>query len=173
MYCRGAHGPGLAVRAKAVPDRPTEVRLLLNTDPRHTPCAAPWTAEGAVRLLPELVAPATAQLRPQGGVFSGNEAQARATLETEDDLATIAAHYARQLEQAGWRCRGGDQQDPLAWSMWALGDAGMASTGGVLSLTILQQAEVRWHDGLAAPATRPQVVPQYALEVRVEWSAES
>ncbi len=172
LYCRAASGPVLSVQARTVPDRPTEVRLLLSTDPTHTPCAAQWTPEGTIQLLPDLVAPPTAQLSPQSSGSGGNLAQANATLQTDDDLTTVTVHYTHQLELAGWTCREADQDGPLAWSSWAFGDhAGRGTTVGVLALSILRQSALRWNLGQLNQAPRPQVVQQYALEARVEWSA--
>jgi hypothetical protein len=45
-------------------------------------------------------------------------------IETELDVAALGAHYAVQLEQAGWTSRGPGQGRPLFWSSWKFQDQG-------------------------------------------------
>ena len=55
-------------------------------------------------------------------------------LETELDVHTLAAHYASQLEQVGWRRRDGEQSELAAWSNWLLKDKKGQSWQGMLNL---------------------------------------
>ena len=66
--------------------------------------------------------------RPSGGSSGGSGwehdgAYSFAALETELDPASLAAHYAAQLEAAGWSRSGGDTSGPQVWSTWTFSDA--------------------------------------------------
>ncbi|HEY7124317.1 MAG TPA: hypothetical protein VH540_10235 [Ktedonobacterales bacterium] len=85
-------------------------------------------------LLPWIEAPAGA--RQMGGGGSGGEDSyfTQATLETDSDLSSLAAHYAVQLEKAGWTRTGEGQSGPLAWHTWTLQDEDQEPWEGLFSI---------------------------------------
>jgi hypothetical protein len=60
-----------------------------------------------------------------GASSSSEDFHSVARLTTELDLWAIAAHYAQQLEPAGWMRRdGGESGGMTAWSAWDVADEG-------------------------------------------------
>ncbi len=72
--------------------------------------------------LPDLELPRAARSRGGGSSGGGSTAESTMAIETELDAAALAAHYAGQLEQAGWIRRGAGQGGPLFWSSWTFQD---------------------------------------------------
>jgi len=68
-------------------------------------------------LLPALEAPEGANQTGGGGGGSLDSAHSDATLETNTDLSTLAAHYKTQLEQTGCVLTEEGQNGPLAWTL--------------------------------------------------------
>jgi len=154
VFCRSGRGPALDMQALATNDGFTDVRLFLHTDPHSTPCASQWNPDGSAQLIPDLVSPPAAQLvYGSGGGGEGN-AFSTATLETDLALADVAAHFAGQLEQAGWARQHEEHNSPLVWSTWVF--EAMTGEGGKGSLQffVLQ---------------RPEAAHRYALDVRAQW----
>jgi len=171
-YCWSVQGPALTVQAIAPPNRLTEVRILLHTDPLQTPCAAPGDPPGSQPLLPDLAAPLEAELIPRSSGGGGNYARAEAQLATDLDLASVVAHYARQLEHAGWKRRVEEARGPYLWSTWSYSADGAAGRHGILLLSILQHLGMPLRSVAASLAERPEVVQLYELEVRSEWRGD-
>jgi hypothetical protein len=129
-FCQGPRGPSLHFNAVKEQAGFTDVRLSLNLDERESPCAHAARALkhhrhalGFDQLIPSLVPPEGArQLGGGSGSSSSDSCYSSATLEADDDLATLAAHYAGQLEQAGWTRTAAGQSGPLAWHTWMLKD---------------------------------------------------
>lgn len=131
LFCQGPRGPALNVRALTEQAGFTDMRLNLDLDERNSPCAQSARMRrqqrlhmiGFERLIPPLAPPAGAQQMGGGGGSSANDSYySSATLEADDDLAALAAHYAAQLEQAGWTRTDAGQSGPLAWHSWAFHD---------------------------------------------------
>jgi len=68
-----------------------------------------------------------------------NSAYSDATLETNNDLSTLAAHYKTQLEQAGCVLTAEGQDGPLAWNTWILKDDDEQWHGFFIILKVLEQ----------------------------------
>lgn len=155
IYCYGARGPALTVTAEPAPGQPTNVRLELQTDPRHSPCGAHVRhMGGGHEMIPNLAPPTGARQMPQGGGGGGDSWHSYAILLTELDLAAVAAHYASQLTGAGWMQDASGEGGPAAWSAWSLRDEDGAP----------------WH-GLLFVLKRPEAEGQYHLIIRVELDA--
>lgn len=150
MFCRGARGPALNVSADAEPGKPTDVRLDVQLDPRHSPCGQRHHM-GMHEMIPALAPPPNARVMPQGGGGGGDSWHSNALVETDLDLAAVAGHYARQLEQASWTRGDEGQSGPAAWSTWTLRD----------------EENEPWR-GLLLILERPDSARGYFLFIRVE-----
>ena len=67
---------------------------------------------------------------------NSESASTAATLELESDmdLSLLVAHYARQLEQAGWQRTGEGSSEPMGWHTWEFHDKENERWLGVFSL---------------------------------------
>ena len=136
-FCQSARGPSLSVTALEMGDAPTDVRLNLQTDPRHSPCAMLRQPLGLPSFsVPSLPPPAGAKMRGGGGWGGGGGSwQSTATLQTDLDAAALVVHYNRQLKKAGWQLLDHGQAGSAAWSTWRFRDAqGDAWAGTLLIL---------------------------------------
>jgi hypothetical protein len=68
--------------------------------------------------LPKLFAPEGVEIRSAGSHGGSSHFSSRATVETEQSVSALEAHFASQLEKAGWTRQAGRTEDPLAWSIW-------------------------------------------------------
>ncbi len=169
--CQGVQGPALSVRAIALPGCVTEVRLLLRSGPVEDPCAGPGRPPGSRPLIPHLTAPPKSTLVPRASGGGSNQARAEAQLVTEQDLGSVVTHYARQLEQAGWKRCVEEGRGPHAWSTWTFAKDDTAGRHGTLFLSILQRPGLPLRSGPEALTERPEIVQLYELEVRTVWRA--
>lgn len=158
LFCRSARGPALRVHATTGGDAaPTDVRLELQTDARHSPCAPRNRRFGSPvgDVLPPLAAPSGARQRGGGAGGSPDNMYASASLETESDPAALATHYAGQLERGGWSPADAGTDGLSAWSTWRFQNEGEP-----------------WR-GLFYIFRRPDAPDQYRLHVEAEWAAAS
>ena len=124
LFCKGDRGPALFVRAREREGAPTDVRLSLLPDERHSPCSPyrPEYYELFESVLPTLNPPPGALWLPRSAGGSYDEAESTAILETDLDLATIGAHYVARLQDAGWTLTEEGQGGPQAWNAWTFSD---------------------------------------------------
>jgi hypothetical protein len=140
---QGPHGPTLSIQVYELRDRPADVHLTLSTDPALSLEAQPFARRGPMRrrgilpgMIPPLCPPANADLAPRSGGSGPDGAESSAMLVTELDLGAIAAHYAGQLQQAGWTLHSESQIGPVMCSSWFLhNEAGQRCQG----LFVVQQ----------------------------------
>lgn len=76
----------------------------------------PW------RVLPPIAPPPRAQQFQEGGSGGDDRVNVSARIESDADLATLAAHYTAQLEHAGWQRQDGGESNPVTWSTWTFED---------------------------------------------------
>ena len=127
LFCRSERGPALFLSAHEEPsgDRyaPTDVRLRLIMDSRHSPCAPePYYEPEFDRIILHLEPPLGSYQWPGGGGGGTGDAYSTATLQSELDAAAIGAHYVAQLEEGGWSLSDEGQGGPQAWSTWSFID---------------------------------------------------
>ena len=157
----GPRGPKLAVYAQDRRNAPTDVHLVLFAGQREA-----WVRhDPAWSVIPRLYSPPSVSEQPEvertgvlappfdarhlGGTWdgSGNRrendgAYSYVALETDSELAAIAAHYATQLEEAGWSRTDGGQDSPQAWSTWTFADGqGRPWTGAFTALRLPEAPE--------------------------------
>lgn len=158
-FLLGERGPRLLVTVQDRRNAPTDVRLRLIAGRRE-----PWASQdSAWAVIPSLVHPPRAREHPRGGgigvlappfdarQLGGNPSGASwendgaysyAALETGLDLAELTAHYAAQLEEAGWTRADRGQSGPQAWSTWTLRDQKDRSwTGAFTTLRLSERPE--------------------------------
>ncbi|HEY7350533.1 MAG TPA: hypothetical protein VH599_19650 [Ktedonobacterales bacterium] len=160
LFCKGPHGPALHITAMTEQTGATGVRLDLNLDERESPCghAARMRRErmhrpGMEQLIPPLAPPAGARQMGGGGGGGSDSWYSSATLEADADLATLAAHYATQLEQGGWTRTDAGQHGPVAWHAWTFQDEDQEPWHGFF---FMHQSPGKPHD--------------YVLYLRIEWA---
>ena len=155
--CKGRRGPALIVSAFAVQGegRRTEVRLNLDTRSRNSPCAQSSEIFMDVSAhIPPLEPPAGGRQWGGGGGSNSESASTAATLELESDmvLSLVVAHYARQLEQAGWQRTGEGSSGPMGWHTWEFHDKENEHWLGVFSILRI-----------------PGMERTYYLQVNINW----
>jgi hypothetical protein len=104
-------------------------------------------------LLPWIEPPAGAQQMGGGGSGGEDSFYSLATVETDMDLSSLAAHYAAQLEKAGWTRTDAGQSGPLAWHTWTLQD----------------EEQEPW-DGLFSIMKVPGKERRHMLSLSIEWA---
>jgi len=119
-FCKGASGPWISVTVGPRSGTPNDVRV--HVDPGQPgPCvtwSGPPPGGPGADLLPPLVAPTGAVVQMQGGNNGPSRATSEATAQTDLSPADLEAHFARQLQAAGWQRLAGGTDGPLAWSSW-------------------------------------------------------
>jgi hypothetical protein len=146
LFCRSTEGPAITVFAQVAVDGTTQATLSINLDPVNNPCRQtpdhepPESSIGPQ--LPPLEPPAGCDLDPLRMSTGFHTSAAHATLTTESDLAAVVHHYARQLEEAGWRADKSGQSGPVAWSAWDFADRDRAPARGIF-VTIQEPGETR------------------------------
>jgi hypothetical protein len=156
-FCKGQRGPALMVSASRGQEEgeKTQVRLNLDSRSRGSPCMqSSEIFMGVAALIPPLEPPPDGRQWGGGGGSNSESASTAATLDVENNttLPLLAAHYARQLEQAGWQCTGEGNTEPMAWSTWELHDKENERWMGVFTLL-----EV------------PGMERKYALQMNINW----
>lgn len=86
------------------------------------PAGAGRRGPAAERVLPSLQPPASIQVRSAGTSYSGDRSQADAEIVADLPVADLAAHYAAQMEAAGWMLQDQSETPNLAWSAWRTTD---------------------------------------------------
>lgn len=157
----GPRGPKLVVYLQDRRNAPTDVHLILFAGQREA-----WVRHDPTRnVIPRLYSPPGARQRHEvertgvlappfgarqlggnwggGGSYRENDgAYSYVTLETDSDLAAIAAHYTAQFEEAGWSRTDGGQSGPQAWSTWTFADGqGRPWTGAFTALHLPEAPE--------------------------------
>lgn len=157
LFCRSPRGPALEVVTHPVPNAPNDLRIQLTTDARYSPCAQRGRGMDWRSVIPDLAPPpGTRQIMGGGSGGGGSSASSSATIECDRDLAAIAAHYAAQLEQAGWSRSNQGQSGPQAWSTWTFHDEeGQPWTGLFVALQL------------------PERPREYFLQVHANWAEAS
>lgn len=126
LFCKGPHGPSLSIQAFISPadEKITNFRLNLDTNSRNSPCAqlAKQRAYSEKGPIPNLTTPPESRQESRGGGGGSGRWYSEAYLETDLNLTTIAAHYATQLDKAGWKRLDEGQNGPVAWQRWTFVD---------------------------------------------------
>ena len=140
----GQDGPGLGVEAFAGPGGRTVAHLSVHDDGatafpfRHLQNRDPWAA------MPALVPPPGVQHWNAGATGGSKRIQLGGQVQTDLDLASVAAGYAQQLEQRGWQQQDAGVSGPVAWSRWSFGDRDVEPWRGLFVL--FERAEGRgWY----------------------------
>ena len=130
LFCRGEREPALIIYAFDLSERPTQVRLVLELDTQHSPCAVMLKPSNLPKLLPDLISPPQATYRVGSTRQGKTDADSQATLELETNLTLldVSAHYEAQLSEV-WMLNQSGHDGPLAWSLWSFNQSGQESRG--------------------------------------------
>lgn len=123
LFCQGDSRFFVSVNIFGRVNAPADVRVMVNeeefspcrTSPRPGPIERP-----PFDIIPRLDPPPGVQLFSTGGGGGPNTFAYDATADTALSVADLEAHYARQLEAAGWTRRDGEAGETLAWSTWTV-----------------------------------------------------
>jgi hypothetical protein len=149
LFCKGTSDPSLSVIVWKGKGTNADVRLLLSAG-RHSPCAQQavrriyaWSGRN---LMPHLDSPEGVKQIEKGGTSDRDSANSTTMLETEADFSTLtlAAHYAAQLEKAGWTRTNEGDSGPIAWHAWAFQDEEAAPWWGLFFVIKLPSIERRY-----------------------------
>ncbi|HKZ69912.1 MAG TPA: hypothetical protein VJL59_08180 [Anaerolineales bacterium] len=136
--CRRDNWAEVGVFAYEAEGKPTEVQIHILTDPRLMPCAQDYGVPGpmpfADSLMPSLTQPLDAKTGSMN-LFSTGKASFSTELYSALSVKDIAAHYNAQIEDAGWKLIGQDEDELVARSSWSLTDKFDGEWAGVLLVT--------------------------------------
>lgn len=158
VFCRGSQGPAFSINAYEGKNSRTAIRIDLDGGSEYSPCSQPRRDRRRMmhrdlqELIPMLFPPPGARQSGGGGGGGDDHWYSTATLETEADLPTLAAHYTAQLAGGGWALSGEGHAGPLAWSTWTFQD----------------KENEPWR-GLFFILDVPGKDRHYALELRIDW----
>lgn len=141
--CRRDNWAEVGVFAYEAEGKPTEVQIHILTDPHSIQCAQEYPAISkpfAETLMPTLSLPVDAQtgyaaMSGNGSYLSTGKASFSTELYTALSVKDIAAHYNAQIEEAGWKLIGQDEDELVARSSWSLTDKFDGEWAGVLLVT--------------------------------------
>lgn len=156
-FCKGQRGPalGVSVFREEAENGKTEVRLHIDAQSRFSPCMQSSEIFMDVsRLIPPLEPPIGVQQHADGGSNS-ERAATFATLDVTDGIALsqLSAHYAHQLEQAGWQRTGEGSSELMAWHTWEFYD----------------KENERWQ-GIFTLLHVPGMEQQYYVQMHINWA---
>lgn len=117
MLKRGDDGLAIFLSARPVKAGWVEVRLHTQWIPPEAEFHGPRPGQD---LIPDLRQPAGVHVLNATGGGSDRNWRSEAVVETAKTVAELEAHFASQLEKAGWERRAGGAAGPLAWSSWAV-----------------------------------------------------
>lgn len=122
MYRHGADLPVLMVGVTTTNAPPSDVRLRLDFEFARRMPRGPRGLPPGADLMPELRPPAGVALTGQTGGGSEGRWTSETTVQTEQAVAALEAHFADQLAAAGWTRTAGAADDVVAWSAWEVPD---------------------------------------------------
>ena len=124
-------------------EKPTDVRLNLDTNPRNLICRRgtiePYGTRGAAEIMPTLKPPKGALQKGGGGGGSDDQRDSRTTLETELSIRDLESHYQNQLLEARWELKEKSIQDSFGLSTWSFTDEFGDQWSGILLINNLGQ----------------------------------
>lgn len=113
-------GPILAISATASEGAPTDVRVRLDWESVRHMAMSPRGMPPGADLLPALRLPAGVGIHGLGGSGGNGRWTSEGTLQSDQPVAELEAHFAAQLARAGWTRERGGADDAMAWSAWQL-----------------------------------------------------
>jgi hypothetical protein len=120
-FRHGDEGPVLMISARGRESLPTDLRVSLDWEIiRHLPeMRMHARPEGAERM-PTLHPPEGMPMRGGGGGGGGGSWHSEASVETDQPVADLNAHFGGQLERAGWKRIASSVDEVTGWSTWQL-----------------------------------------------------
>jgi len=135
-FCRGPNGPSLVFEAQRRPSGGSTLRLRLERDPEHSPCAHPPGFRLPSRPHPigalDIAAPPNGRFRMQGSGWAPGSFTAYTGFDSNLPAAEISAYYEQSLRHQGWDLTQSGESGPVAWSDWTAHDDGRPVNGFLL-----------------------------------------
>lgn len=119
-FCQDGGNGSLRITISPRQNAPNDVQIDVDQQ-EFGPCgdmAQRSSASDLSNLLPKLYAPEGVQITSSGGGGGSSDWSSSATIEAEQQASALEAHFAGQLEKAGWVRVAGGAEGPLAWSTW-------------------------------------------------------
>src|SRR5712692_4762001 len=126
MLRRGDDGLAILLTARPVKAGWVEVRLRTQWIPPEAEFHRPPPGQD---LIPELRQPVGVRVLNASGGGGGASWMSEAVVETTMAVSELEAHFASQLEKAGWKKKDGGTAGPLAWSSWVVPGKGSVRFG--------------------------------------------
>jgi hypothetical protein len=125
----------------------TELRVRYHPEAQETIASMGHGMQHEESMIPHLKPPPGVKFQPEGMGGGGGRWKSDARAKTEMAPMELEAHFAKQLEAAGWARMTGSADDTFAWSGWLIPDSGecrgillvLAALPGVRHLSV--QAE--------------------------------
>jgi hypothetical protein len=120
IFCAPVGTGTLTLDVRPRPSAPTDVLIRLDVGKRSLCAMAQQMESSVIDRMPALIAPQGIRLTPHGGGGSDEEWTSQARAVTDERAADLAAHFAAQLEAAGWIRQAAGAAEPVAWSTWTV-----------------------------------------------------
>lgn len=159
IYFYRDDGPGLNIMTQTAANGRTSVLISQLPEGAGPMRRGPGGRRGmhydVFSLLPPIMPPPKSQQFQEGGSGGEDRVSSSARVETDLDLAALAAHYDAQLERGGWLRTDGGESDPVAWSAWSF-----------------ESEEKEPWRALLVILKRPDVPRRYWVHLLAEWAGE-
>jgi hypothetical protein len=141
--CRDAKAIMLNIQTNKVDSGTAGLNLSVESFGSMMPCGsfARRSSGSDAAKMPNLTAPEGVQVMGGGGSSGGSSSSSEGFAKTDKSAGFLEAHYAKQLEAAGWTRQDGKDAGPLAWSLWKV--PGKDDTQGFLYVLEMPGGKVR------------------------------
>jgi hypothetical protein len=133
-FCYGDDELVIYISAMEIPDKPTDVRVNIQSQVGYSPCDPESThgMDDANFLIPSLKSPSGTIVQSGGSSSGQDEASVTASLKTDLTAKELADHYGGQLSEAGWTLSESGSIKHESWSFWTIEDEEGDEWGGFL-----------------------------------------
>lgn len=135
-FCKDSLDPWMIIIAHPL-DNGTDLRVSISNDTDCSPCSQDTWLDSWLEPIPKLAAPKGAGISNMNTVTGQGMVATSATVKTEVNSSSLAAHFADQLMAANWTMIGEDESGPSSWSSWSYNDeVGQAWDGFLMALEL-------------------------------------
>lgn len=163
IFCQVGGKAALDLQVTPRGSEPNDVRIKVDGWGMG-PCSEGWKQEdmwASMESIPPLRAPEGVEIRSEGSSGGDGSWSSEASAVTDKSATLLEAHYAGQLQAAGWTRLTGRAEGPLAWSLWQVpvkegkeGDGKDEMQGFLYVLETPGQNLRRFHVSVDSPSAR-------------------